>query len=112
MVSLLPSHLSRSSTHRTLTTEVAKSLLIGLGDQQRLTQVLLNLVGNTINYTDGEGRVTATAESCHGSSSRQRSHTSYIPYASSAAEHICFRGLNGKLFQSSHLHIAVCPTPG
>ena len=44
---------------------MAKPLPIGLGDEQHLTQVLLDLVGNGIKFTDGS-EVHAMAKAVNG----------------------------------------------
>jgi signal transduction histidine kinase len=68
--------------------EVASDMPAGHGDERRLTQVLLNLVGNAIKFTD-TGEVTITAKSSDGTFSLAVRDTG--PGISSADQ--------GKLFQ-------------
>jgi signal transduction histidine kinase len=54
-----------SQKNLALTTKVAKGLPAGRGDERRLAQVLLNLVGNAIKFTE-QGEVAIEASAANG----------------------------------------------
>lgn len=50
-----------------LVSRVAEDLPPALGDSKRITQILMNLVGNAIKFTPGGGHVSVTAKAVQGS---------------------------------------------
>jgi K+-sensing histidine kinase KdpD len=60
------SSLLSKAKQLTLKTELARDMPIGSGDERRIAQVLLNLIGNAIKFTDF-GEVAVSASAANGS---------------------------------------------